>query len=71
MKIIKENWTYLLGALLGAAGGYLYWKFIGCSTGTCPITSSPTISTLYGVLMGSLLGGIFKKSKVKTNNKDE
>lgn len=65
MKIIKNNWTYLLGALLGAVGGYLYWRYVGCSTGTCPITSSPTISTLYGVLMGGLLGGILKKNKVK------
>lgn len=65
MKIIKNNWTYLLGALLGAVGGYLYWRYVGCSTGTCPITSSPTISTLYGILMGSLLGGAFKKNKVK------
>ncbi|KKB53062.1 hypothetical protein M2459_000740 [Parabacteroides sp. PF5-5] len=65
MEVIKNNWTYLLGALLGAVGGYLYWRYIGCSTGTCPITSSPTMSTLYGVLMGSLLGGIFKKDKAK------
>jgi len=61
MKIIRDNWRYLLGALLGAAGGYLYWRYIGCSTETCPITSSPTISTLYGVLMGGLLGGTFNK----------
>lgn len=65
MEVIKNNWTYLLGALLGAVGGYLYWRYIGCSTGTCPITSSPTMSTLYGVLMGGLLGGISKKDKAK------
>lgn len=65
MEVIKNNWTYLLGALLGAVGGYLYWRYIGCSTGTCPITSSPTMSTLYGVLMGGLLEGIFKKDKAK------
>ena len=65
MQIIKNNWTYLLGALIGAIGGYMYWRYIGCSTGTCPITLSPTISTLYGVLLGGLFGGIFKKNKVK------
>lgn len=65
MEVIKNNWTYLLGALLGAVGGYLYWRYIGCSTGTCPIASSPTMSTLYGVLMGGLLGGIFKKDKAE------
>lgn len=65
MEIIKNNWTYLLGIVLGAIGGYLYWKYIGCSSGTCPITSSSTISTLYGALMGGLLGGSFKKNKVE------
>lgn len=55
---------YIIGIVLGAIGGYLYWRYVGCSTGTCPITSSPTISTLYGALMGGLFGGIFKpKSK--------
>lgn len=55
---------YLLGILLGAIGGYMYWKYIGCTTGACPITSSPTISTIYGILIGGLFGGIFKKKKV-------
>ncbi len=30
---------------------------IGCSTGTCPITANPVISTLYGMVMGALLAG--------------
>lgn len=63
MKVVKNNWTYLLGALLGAVGGYLYWKHVGCSSGTCPITSSPVMSTLYGTLMGGLSGGVFKKRR--------
>ncbi|MDR1706676.1 DUF6132 family protein [Dysgonomonas sp.] len=64
MQIIKNNWTYLLGAVIGAIGGYIYWRYIGCSTGTCPITSSPITSALYGVLLGGLFGGIFKRNKV-------
>jgi hypothetical protein len=51
----------LIGILCGAAGGFAYHHFVGCSTGTCPITSSPYISTLYGAVMGGLLGSIFKK----------
>ncbi len=70
MQIIKSNWTYIAGALIGAVAGYMYWRYIGCSTGTCPITSSPTMSTLYGVLMGGLLGGIFNK-KNNTDNKQD
>ena len=65
MQLIKNNWTYILGSLLGAIAGYLYWRYVGCSSGTCPITSSPFMSTVYGIVMGSLLGGIFKRKKVE------
>ena len=65
MQHIKNNWTYILGSLLGAIAGYLYWRYVGCSSGTCPITSSPFMSTVYGIAMGSLLGGIFKRKKVE------
>lgn len=63
MQILKNNWTYILGGALGALGGYLYWLYVGCETGTCPITASPTNSTLYGVLLGVLVGGMFKRTK--------
>ena len=65
MQLIKNNWTYILGSLLGAIAGYLYWRYVGCSSGTCPITSSPFMSTVYGIAMGSLLGGIFKRKKIE------
>jgi hypothetical protein len=45
----------LIGITLGAAAGFLYWKFVGCSNGTCMITSKPINSTLYGALMGFLV----------------
>lgn len=60
-KLLKNNWTYIAGTVVGAVGGYLYWYFIGCNTGTCPITSSPVNSLIYGAVMGALLGGMFKK----------
>lgn len=44
-----------LGAMVGGAAGFAYYRFIGCSTGSCPITSNPWISTLYGMAMGSLV----------------
>ena len=52
MKLLKRHWPTLLGAALGALGGYLYWYFVGCADGTCPITSSPLNSTLWGAVMG-------------------
>ena len=55
-----------LGALfVGAIGGYLYYYFIGCKSGSCPITSSATISTLYGAMIGGIA---FLPSKKKKNN---
>jgi hypothetical protein len=51
----------LIGITLGAVAGFLYWKFVGCSSGTCMITSKPINSTLYGAVMGFLVAGIFKK----------
>ncbi len=62
-KWFKNNLLYIIGAVIGAIGGYLYWNFVGCSSGTCAITSKPVNSTLYGALMGSLLLGLFKKDK--------
>lgn len=43
--------------LLGAAGGFAYYYFIGCTGGGCPITSNPWISTAYGGLIGFVATG--------------
>ncbi|HCR91993.1 MAG TPA: hypothetical protein DIW50_16405, partial [Prolixibacteraceae bacterium] len=58
----KHKWT-LLSIVLGAAAGYAYWYFIGCTSGTCPIQSHWQSSTLFGALLGYLLGGSFKKKE--------
>ncbi|WP_324756236.1 DUF6132 family protein [Sphingobacterium thalpophilum] len=62
-KFTKKYLFTLIGAIIGAASGFLYWKFIGCSTGSCAITSNPVNSTLYGAAMGGLLLSTFKKDK--------
>jgi hypothetical protein len=51
----------IIGIVAGAIGGYLYYHFIGCNSGSCAITSRPLNSTLYGALMGGLVLNIFKK----------
>lgn len=40
---------------LGALIGFAFYYYVGCSTGTCMITSSPYLSTLYGGFMGWLI----------------
>jgi len=63
VELIKENRGYIIGAIVGGIGGYIYWYKVGCSTGTCPITSSPTMSVLWGGLFGALLFSMFFKKK--------
>ena len=45
---LKKNRLTFIGLVIGAVGGFLYWKYVGCTSGTCPITSSPVNSTLWG-----------------------
>lgn len=44
-----------LGLVVGAALGYAYYYFIGCQSGSCPITSNWHVSTLYGAFIGLVL----------------
>lgn len=64
-KLLKNNYITLLGIGVGAIGGALYWNYVGCASGTCPITSSPINSTIYGALMGGLLFSSFRKKREK------
>lgn len=53
----------IAGAILGAVGGWLYWNFVGCASGSCAITSSPVNSTIYGLVMGALAFSLLKKNE--------
>jgi len=53
----------LLGMLVGAVAGYFYWLEIGCTSGTCMITSRPLNTTIYGAFMGAVLGDMFRKKE--------
>ena len=51
-----------IGAIIGAITGYLYYKHVGCASGTCRITSKPLNSTVYFALIGGLLFNMFVKN---------
>jgi len=61
---ILYNRIYLVGGLIGAVAGFMYWKYWGCVHG-CAITSSPRNSTLYFAILGALLFGMFKPETKK------
>ena len=63
MQFIKKHFLTIIGILIGSLGGYAYYFFVGCASGTCAITSNPLNSTLYGAMMGGLLFSVFKKSQ--------
>ena len=64
---MKKNLLRIIGILAGGIGGFAYYHFIGCASGTCPITSNPYISIVYGALLGYLFLDMFKKKEHGTN----
>lgn len=58
----------LVGVAIGGIAGFMYWKFVGCASGACAITSKPLNSSLYGMLMGGLLFSNFNSKKTKKDD---
>jgi hypothetical protein len=61
MKFIKKYLFAITGLMIGATGGFLYYYYYGCESGTCMITANPYISTVYGAIFGTLFFNSFKK----------
>lgn len=62
-----KNWVlryrfHLVGGLIGAVAGFVYWKYWGCVHG-CAITSSPRNSTIYFAILGALLFSMLKPER--------
>jgi hypothetical protein len=69
--IVKKLWNNKVyrtsfGAIAGGILGFFYWRYIGCSTGSCPLTSNPYQS----VLLFGFLGGILVKDKKEVKKKE-
>ena len=74
-EFIKNKQLQIAFTVAGALGGFLYWKFIGCTSGTCPIKSVWYWSTLWGAAVGFLAGdfiyNILKKRRKKKEGESE
>ena len=70
MKNWIDNYKFpIIIALIGALFGVLYWYYIGCDSGGCAITSVWYRTSIYGAVMGWLVGDLVK-SQFK-NKSDE
>jgi len=65
LLISKRTRLLLLGIILGAVGGWLYWDQIGCVDG-CLITGNWFVAIPYGGMMGGLLMSILIPFLIKT-----
>ena len=45
----------LISIITGAFIGYLYYYFVGCHSGTCPIKSNPVNMIIYGAVLSALV----------------
>jgi hypothetical protein len=68
-EFIRKNSFLIIFSAAGAAGGFLYWKYVGCQSGTCPIKSVWYLSTLWGLAFGYLSGSIIRDLLVKIRDK--
>jgi hypothetical protein len=57
--LVKKYILTIILTVVGLVGGFMYWKFIGCASGTCAIKSNMLLMTVYGGLIGGLFGNIF------------
>jgi hypothetical protein len=65
---LKKKWKPILFTLVGGTAGFLYAYFVGCHSGTCPLTSNKFIATGFFALFGYILS---LDSKKKNRKKEE
>jgi hypothetical protein len=61
----RNFWKPFLGVAIGGVAGFLYYYFVGCSSGSCTITSNPYVSIIGGGLFGFFMvirGTIFVRA---------
>jgi hypothetical protein len=64
------GWKHLAWIAGGGVAGFAWYYFVGCATGSCPISSNPYVSTAYGVLVGTLASWNRSKPAKKATAKE-
>ena len=64
---MKKYIFKIIGVVIGGIVGFSYYYFVGCASGTCPISSNPYISVVYGGVLGYLFLDMFKKKEHGTD----
>jgi 4-hydroxybenzoate polyprenyltransferase len=66
---MNKRVLYIIGISIGSILGFLYWYYIGCTNGTCPLTAKWYTSSIFGAIFGYLIAGqvIDMKNKKKEN----
>jgi hypothetical protein len=58
LKEILKSWYFwkpFSAVALGGLAGFLYYYFVGCTSGNCAISSNPYMSIIWGGLLGLFL----------------
>ncbi len=58
LKARMKTWSFwkpFVLTFLGGTAGYAFYYFVGCTTGSCAITSNPYASIAIGAVFGYLL----------------
>lgn len=67
IKVRIKTWRFwkpIVSITIGGFVGFLYYYFVGCTSGTCAITSSPYNS----IIMGGILGLLITNSPCSQNS---
>ncbi len=70
-SFLKKNAITISGVLLGSIAGFLYWKHVGCVSGTCYIQSNPYRMTLYGASIGGVAFNLFQPKTKQQQHENE
>lgn len=77
-SFLQRNFGMFFFVTLGLIAGFLYYKYVGCVSGTSAITANPIMSVLYGGILGGLFHSIIteifipmSKRNIWTNKKSD